>query len=81
MACALPVVSSPSPSTLEILNGIVEQFIASNLTEWEESLEKLITNESLRNRYGLNARDRIFSHYTYQYWGPKYAQIIKMAVS
>ena len=81
IACALPVVSSPSPSALEILNGIGEEFIASNLTEWEASLEKLITDESLRHQYGLKARNRIFSHYTYQYWGPKYGQIIKMAVS
>jgi glycosyltransferase involved in cell wall biosynthesis len=81
MACALPVVSSPSPSALEILNGIGEEFIASNLTEWEASLEKLIIDESLRHQYGFTARNRIFSLYTYQYWGPKYGQIIKMAVS
>lgn len=76
MACGLPVVSSPSPSAYEILQNVGEQFIATNVLDWEKCLERLILDKNLRLSYGIQCMERIFSSYTYQYWGPQYANIL-----
>jgi len=81
MACGIPVVASPSPANIEIVDHGGNGYIANNNTEWYNYLETLITDFALRKRMGERARQKIESNYSYQIFGDKYCKIIQDNVS
>ncbi len=66
MACAKPVIASDNTSLPEVVDNAINGFLAktNDLNDWYQKTEKLILDRSLRNRMGLNARnksEKIFS--------------------
>jgi glycosyltransferase involved in cell wall biosynthesis len=76
MACGLPVVASDAPANEEIIENGVNGFIAHNENEWYLSLEKLILNKSIREKFGKSGRRNIELNYSYQVWGQRYCDVL-----
>ncbi|RKS99994.1 glycosyltransferase family 4 protein [Flavobacterium sp. 123] len=76
MACGLPVVASDAPANEEIIENGVNGFIAHTENEWYFSLEKLILNTSIREKFGKSGRRNIELNYSYQVWGDYYCDIL-----
>lgn len=76
MACGLPVVASDAPANEEIIENGVNGFIAHNENEWYFSIEKLILNKSIREKFGKSGRRNIELNYSYQVWGERYCDIL-----
>lgn len=79
MACGLPVIATNSPANLEIINK--NGFIINKLHEWEEKLEILIRDKTLRKKLGEKSREIIKNKYTYQVWGDRYSNKIKKTIN
>ncbi|MFW5793783.1 MAG: glycosyltransferase family 4 protein [Bacteroidota bacterium] len=77
MISGIPVIASPSPANLEIINKKELGYIASNDNTWMKSLEKLLRDAELRKKIGNEGRSYIKKNYSYHVWGPKYAALIK----
>ena len=63
MALGLPVVTSPVPSYLDILQDGVNGFIALNRPDWRRALDRL-RNPELRERIGRNARECVVQRFS-----------------
>lgn len=66
MACSVPVIGSPVGVNNEIIVDNNCGFVASSNIEWEEYLNKLILNTSLRKQLGLNGRLAVENKYSLQ---------------
>lgn len=76
MASGLPVVASYSNANSEIINEDCG-FIAKNQIDWYNHLSLLLSSPSLREHLGSNGRKRIYEHYSYQTWSPKFINVLK----
>lgn len=76
MASGLPVVGSDLPANQEIIVQNENGYIAKNQEDWYNYLEKLLSDYQLRIDFGINARNRIETNYSYQIWGEKFSKII-----
>ncbi|MDB4902489.1 MAG: hypothetical protein JWQ63_1770 [Mucilaginibacter sp.] len=76
MACGLPVVASPSPANEEIIVNNKTGYIASDLSQWEYYLNKLMNEHELRADFGFSSRERVENLYSYQIWGEKFAELV-----
>src|SRR5439155_555018 len=63
MATGLPVIASPVPSYIPIIEQGVNGFIASNRQEWERCFE-LLRDPVTRERIGRNARKAVLERYS-----------------
>ncbi|MGL6115878.1 MAG: glycosyltransferase family 4 protein [Cetobacterium sp.] len=77
MACGLPVVASPSPANVEIIENKKNGYICETEDEWYNYLEVLILNSNLRKKMGEEGRKKIEKKYSYQVYGEKYANILR----
>ncbi|MET3045105.1 glycosyltransferase family 4 protein [Flavobacterium covae] len=77
MACGLPVVASPEPANIEIVEHNSNGFIAKSDDEWYVYLKRLLLDDKLNVEMGTSARKRIENNYTYQIWGERYVDMIK----
>ncbi len=64
MAMAIPPVVSPVGVNTEIVQDGVNGFICDTEKEWEDALEKLLSDKELRIRIGEAARKKIESSYS-----------------
>lgn len=63
-ACAVPSVCSPVGANLELIEDGAEGFFAADLAQWEDRLELLVTDASLREAMGSRARNRAVKDYS-----------------
>jgi glycosyltransferase involved in cell wall biosynthesis len=70
MACGVPVVASPVGVNCEIVKPGLNGFLAAD-HDWEEALEKLLSDEVLRNRCGQQARKNVESWYSTEVQAPR----------
>jgi glycosyltransferase involved in cell wall biosynthesis/uncharacterized protein YdcH (DUF465 family) len=79
-ANGLPGVFSSIPPYSEIINDDNNGFLAMNEEEWEQKLETLIENPSLRLEIAQNAQEQIKQHWLIQQhanqWNEAYQQIL-----
>ena len=75
MACGLPVVASPVGENNYIVENGVNGFLANTNKEWEVCLEKLISDNSLRENFGNQGFKKVQDIYTINKQCP---QIIKV---
>jgi glycosyltransferase involved in cell wall biosynthesis len=66
MACSLPVIASPVGVNVEIVDGGVNGELAGTDQEWEQSLERLVGDATLRQRMGRAGRRRVEERYSLQ---------------
>ena len=76
MAAALPCVASPVGANTEaVLNG-VNGFHASDVDEWESSLEKLIISPQLRASFGAAGRRHVEQRYSMRNYQAHYLELL-----
>jgi glycosyltransferase involved in cell wall biosynthesis len=81
MAAALPCVASPVGANTEaVLNG-VNGFHASDIDEWERSLEKLIVAPQLRATFGAAGRLHVEQRYSMRNYHARYLELLKRLVA
>jgi len=78
MACGLPVVGSPIGVNNKLVVDGVNGFLASNEKEWEECLERLLSNKPLRDKMGLEGNKMVQEHYTLQKLIPHYLNVLEI---
>ena len=64
MAFEIPAVASPVGVNTTIIENGVNGYLCKNETEWLECLEKLITNNALRNEIGIAGRKKVETNYS-----------------
>lgn len=67
MASGLPVIASPVGVNQEIVKHGQNGFLASSLTEWEQTLCRMVEDPELRLTMGQAARQRVESEYTLEH--------------
>ena len=72
MALGIPSVASPVGVNSIIIDDGVNGFLAKTNEEWEEKLELLISNESLRKSLGMNGRKTVEDDYSLE----KYQELL-----
>lgn len=76
MAAALPCVASPVGANIEAVQDGVNGFHASNVDQWEQSLEKLIVSPELRARFGAKGREHVQSRYSMHAYRSNYLALL-----
>ena len=64
MAAGLPVVASPAGINKDVVRDGETGFLAETETQWNDHLENLIGDASLRKRLGINGRKRVLEDYS-----------------
>ncbi len=76
MSAKLPVLSYPCGDASKIINNGYNGFVTEpNIESFEQQLEQLIKNKSLRHKLGANAKKTIFNNFTISHMIKKYEQI------
>jgi glycosyltransferase involved in cell wall biosynthesis len=76
MAAALPCVASPVGANTEAVLDGVNGFHASDVDEWESSLEKLIVSPELRAAFGAAGRLHVEQRYSMSNYHARYLQLL-----
>lgn len=76
MACGLPVVASPVGINRELVTHGENGFLANNLSEWSQYINKLSADPNLRRKMGQRGRVLIEKDYNLEKWAPKIIQIL-----
>ncbi|HEX3948730.1 MAG TPA: glycosyltransferase family 4 protein [Steroidobacteraceae bacterium] len=76
MAAALPCVASPVGANTEAVVDGVNGFHASDIDEWERSLEKLIVSPNLRAAFGAAGRLHVEQRYSMRSYHARYLQLL-----
>lgn len=79
MACGLPMIGSPVGVNCEIVRDGENGFLAGNMNDWREALERLMSDPALRSRLGRRGRDRAVAEYSLEVYAPRLVEIIKSA--
>lgn len=77
MGCSLPVVASPVGVNRQIVRNGENGFLADSEVQWEECLERLIVDASLRARMGAAGRERVEQEFCLQVQGPRLARMLR----
>jgi glycosyltransferase involved in cell wall biosynthesis len=81
MACGLPVVASRVGVNPEIVQPGVNGFLAETPAEWQDALERLLADASLRSELGRAGRRRVEQAYCVQQAGPRLAAWLRSAIA
>lgn len=79
MALGIPCVVSPVGVNSDIVRDGVEGFTASSAEDWENTLERLLRDPSLRRRLGQAARESVVTRYSAKVHAPRVAEILREA--
>lgn len=79
LALGIPYIVSPIGVTSSI--GITGQthFEARNIEEWEEKLDKLLSDRGLRVLMGRHGREHFLQNYDLEHWSARLAEVLKKA--
>jgi glycosyltransferase involved in cell wall biosynthesis len=61
----------------QIVEHGVNGFLATTLSEWEDALEKLLSNPDLRFKMGQAGRQKVEREYCIQVTAPKVLELLK----
>lgn len=75
MACGLPVVGSPIGVNKKLVVNGVNGFLASDESDWERHLDRLLADKPLRYKMGLEGNKMVQEHYTLQSVLPRYLNV------
>ena len=81
MACKIPVIASPVGINDQIIDHGQNGFLASSQEEWYESFMTLIESPELRDKMGLEGREKVEQKYSLQVTASKFIEIIQSVVS
>ncbi len=76
MACGVPVIASPVGVNREIVEHGVNGFLAGSDAEWQEALDRLLTDSALRRTMGAAGRRKVEERYSLHVWGPRLADML-----
>lgn len=76
MACGLPVVASPVGVNADIVRHDENGYLAATDAAWEENLERLVMDASLRQRMGRAGRERVEREYSLVAQAPRLAAVL-----
>ncbi len=77
MAIGIPSVATPVGFTGDVLQSGIDGFYAANDQQWQARLEILLQDESLRNRMGAAAREKVARDYCVESNWPLLAKAIE----
>jgi glycosyltransferase involved in cell wall biosynthesis len=77
MSSGVAAVGSPVGANNDIIESEVSGLFASSLLEWEEQIERLITDKPLRKRLQASGRKRAIDHYSLAHTAPKMLRFLK----
>ena len=80
MACGLPTVASPIGANCEVVIAGETGLFANSQQEWVETLEKLLSEAGLRQRFGQAGRARVEAEYSLQQIAPRLVSLFKEVV-
>jgi glycosyltransferase involved in cell wall biosynthesis len=81
MACGLPVIASPVGVNNQIVRDGVNGFLATDINAWATAITRLLTDSTLRARFGDAGRRIAIQEYSLATYGPKLASIILMSAA
>jgi glycosyltransferase involved in cell wall biosynthesis len=81
MAAGVPCVCSPVGMITEVVENGRNGFLASSTEEWLRSLETLLTISEKRKQFSSEGRKTIRERYSLQVHAPKFAAVLRSAVS
>jgi glycosyltransferase involved in cell wall biosynthesis len=76
MAAALPCVASPVGANREAVLDGINGFYATDVDEWQRSLEKLIVSAELRASFGSKGRQHVEQRYALASYRAKYLDLL-----
>lgn len=79
MACGLPVVASPVGVNSSLVREGINGFLANDKETWENRLEKLLTDISLRITLGSAGRQKVEQQYCLKVTAPRLAEFLHKA--
>jgi len=77
MAAGVPVIASAVGVNQTIIEDGVNGILVHNPNDWAEALERLLTDQDLREKLGRAGRQRVESGYSTEAWGPKLVALYK----
>ena len=77
MAAALPCVASPVGANTEAVLDGINGFYATDVDEWERSLEKLIVSPELRAQFGAKGRQHVEQRYALNSYRANYLNLLR----
>jgi glycosyltransferase involved in cell wall biosynthesis len=77
MAAALPCVASPVGANTEAVMDGINGFHATDVDEWERSLEKLIVSPDLRAGFGAKGRQHVEQRYALRSYRANYVNLLR----
>lgn len=77
MAVGTPCVISPVGMNAEVVEDGVTGFLADSPDEWYDKLERLITDEALRERMGRAARQAVLQRYSHEANYPVFREVME----
>jgi len=80
MACGLPVVASPVGVNRQIIEHGSNGFLAQDVHEWVQALDRLLKDQDLRRRMGAKGRERVEAWYSLQVQAPRLEGLMREAV-
>lgn len=76
MACGLPAIGSAVGANTDIIRHGETGFLARTTVDWLDALQKLLTDEQLRQTMGHAGRKRVERLYCLQKTGPELARLL-----
>jgi glycosyltransferase involved in cell wall biosynthesis len=76
MAAGLPCVASPVGANTEAVQDGINGFHATDIDEWERSLDKLIVSPQLRSSFGAEGRQRVEQRYALSSYRENYMKLL-----
>lgn len=80
MACGLPVVASPVGVNVDIVRQGGNGFLASDEVSWQECMERLVTDITLRRRMGNLGRQLVECEYSIAAQAPRLVDVLRNSV-
>ena len=77
MAASLPCVASPVGANTEAVLDGINGFYATDVDEWERSLEKLIVSPELRAQFGAKGRQHVEQRYALNSYRANYLNLLR----
>ncbi len=76
MACGIPVIASPIGVNSKIINHGINGFLASTENDWQDAMERLISDSSLRKSMGEAGRTMIKNEFCIQVTATKLIELL-----
>lgn len=80
MAAGKATIASPVGVNIDIIEHGKSGFLASTESEWFEYIDRLITDEQLRNQIGMAGREKVVQKYSKQAWKETLIDVYKKAM-